>query len=208
MARNVFISFRYKDGYMYKDELANLFDKNKDTIDFSEDQDRSGLSDDSIRKYLFGKLKRASVTIILLTPMAINYFKNYGQYDDWIYDEVRYSLEDREGNATNGLVAVYVKEAEQHIIGECYHLRSDSTGRKLIETFPGIKQFDNLAYKNMLNVKPEYKTERREKLFDSNLDSYCSLVAYDDFKNNIGYYVDLAFKKRNELYKYNIVKRL
>ena len=205
MARNVFISFRYEDGHFYKDELSGLFDKNTDTVDYSENQDRSNMSEDTIRKYLYGKLKRASVTIVLLTPMAINYNKSNGQYDDWIYDEVRYSLEDRDGNATNGLVAVYVPESGKYIIGECYHLSAD---RKMVETFPGIIPFDNLVYKNMLNIKPEYKTEKREKLFDSNLDSYCSLVAYDEFKNNIGYYVDIAFNKRNELNKYNIIKRL
>ena len=205
MARNVFISFRYEDGNFYKDELSGLFDKNTDTVDYSENQDRSNMSEDTIRKYLYGKLKRASVTIVLLTPMAINYNKSNGQYDDWIYDEVRYSLEHRDGNATNGLVAVYVPELGKYIIGECYHLSAD---RKMVETFPGIIPFDNLVYKNMLNIKPEYKTEKREKLFDSNLDSYCSLVAYDEFKNNIGYYVDIAFKKRNELNKYNIIKRL
>ena len=66
VARNVFISFRYSDGHKYKDELSKLFDGSDDTVDFSEDEDRSQMSEDSIRQFLYGKLKRSSVTIILL----------------------------------------------------------------------------------------------------------------------------------------------
>ena len=66
MANNVFISFRFADGYKYKDSLSNLFDGNNDTVDFSEDQDRSQMSEETIRRYLYSKLKRSSVTIVLL----------------------------------------------------------------------------------------------------------------------------------------------
>ena len=53
MARNVFISFRYSDGHEYKDELASLFNDSDDTVDYSEDEDRSHMSEDSIRKFLY-----------------------------------------------------------------------------------------------------------------------------------------------------------
>ncbi len=39
-----------------------------------------------------------------------------GDYDDWMYDEIRYSLESREGNRTNGLVAVYTPEVADLLI--------------------------------------------------------------------------------------------
>ena len=117
MATNVFISFRYEDGIRYKEYISNLFDKNGDTIDYSEDVDRSQMSDDTIRRYLYGKLRRSSVTIVILTPKAINHKKNWrGEYDDWMYDEIRYYLENREGNRTNGLIAVYTPEAAEMIV--------------------------------------------------------------------------------------------
>ena len=101
MARNVFISFRFSDGHRYKETLANCFDRFSDTIDFSEDQDRSRVSEATIRNYLYGQLRRSSVTIILLTPNAVNHKKDcWGRYDDWMYDEIRYSLESRENNRT------------------------------------------------------------------------------------------------------------
>lgn len=62
MARNVFISFRFSDGHRYKDALSALFDQNQDTVDYSEDEDRSDMSDETIRDYLYKKLRRSSIT--------------------------------------------------------------------------------------------------------------------------------------------------
>lgn len=196
MARNVFISFRFKDGAKYKDKLANLFDEDYDTVDYSEDEDRSNMTEDTIKKYLYKKLKRSSVTIVLLTSMAVNHEKNlWGKYDDWMYDEIRYSLENRENNRTNGLVAVYTPEAENLLIT----LNSDGSR--------DINQVDNLFRKNMLNVKPAYKTCETDK-YDRDWDSYCSLVSWEIFTSDVGKYIDIAAKKRDDSYKYNIVKRL
>src|SRR5690554_5663780 len=105
MARNVFVSFRFSDGEEYKNELCKNFSE-EDVIDYSEYEDRSELSEDSIREYLYSKLKKSSITIVILTPAAVNYKKDiWGKYDDWLYDELRYSLEDRNENRTNGVIA-------------------------------------------------------------------------------------------------------
>ena len=215
MARNVFISFRYADGHEYKDELAELFDESEDTIDFSEDEDRSQMSDSTIQQFLYDKLKRSSVTIILLTPMAVNYWTSTRFnpstnswetfYDDWIYDEVRYSLEDREGNRTNGLIAVYVPEVENQLFWRSTHKCSICNAESDV-----LSMFDinNLVRKNMMNVKDEYKLNKCPGVYDSDYDSYCSLVSFDDFKKNFGDYIDKAYQKRNELYKYDLCKTL
>lgn len=52
MARNVFISFRFSDGADYKEELSDCFDKNKDIINYSEDEDRSNMSEETIKNYI------------------------------------------------------------------------------------------------------------------------------------------------------------
>ena len=170
MANNVFISFRYADGSNYKKELANLFNKYYDTVDYSEDEDRSNMSEETIRNYLYKKLRRSSVTIILLTPLAVNHKKNFkGKYDDWMSDEIRYSLE------------------------------KDSTT---------ILNVDNLFRKNMMNVKPAYKRNPKQGIYDANYDSYCSLIEYSLFINNPGKYIDMALEKRNIKERYNIVKRI
>lgn len=197
MARNVFISFRYSDGNRYKDYLSRLFDKNNDTIDYSEDVDRSRMSDITIQAYLYSKLRRSSVTIILLTPSAVNHRRNWnGDYNDWMYDEIRYSLESREGNRTNGLVAVYTPEAAELLVS----IQPSGT--------VAVNDVDNLFRKNMMNVKSMYKKNPNPGIYDRDYDSYCSLIRWDEFVTNPGKYIDIASQKRENIYKYNITKRL
>ena len=196
MASNVFISFRFSDGHIYKEFLSRKFDSYYDTVDYSEDVNRSFLSDATIQSYLYKKLRRSSVTIVLLTPNAINHEKDYyGRYADWMYDEIRYSLENREGNRTNGLIAVYTPEAERYLV-------ENTAGGKI------VKDVDNLFRANMMNVKPMYKRNSTPGWFDGLYDSYCSLVPYDTFVGDIGKYIENALQKRDEKYKYDIVCRL
>lgn len=196
MARNVFISFRYRDGHTYKEILEGLFNKSEDTVDFSEDQDRSNMSEATIRNYLYSKLRRSSVTILIITPEAINHKKGYWGYDDWIYDELRYSLEDRGNNRTNGLIAVYTPEAAAKI---CKKKQNGNTT---------IYEFDNLARRNMMNVKSSYKTTQEPGVYDRNYDSYCSLVSFDEFRLDFAKLIDIAEWKSDNKYRYDIVKRL
>lgn len=197
MAKNVFISFRYSDGHKYKEYLCSLFDNCYDTVDYSEDVDRSNCQEGTIRNYLYRKLRRSSVTIVLLTPNAIEHHRDYyGRYDDWMYDEIRYSLEDRGNNKTNGLVAVYVPEAAGMLV-------SKNSNNSVF-----VKDVDNLFRKNMMNVKMRYKTNPNPELYDRDFDSYCSLVSWGDFVSDMGKYIDIATQKRDLIFRYNIVKRL
>lgn len=197
MARRVFVSFRFSDGEKYKKELTNLFDASTQVIDCSEDQDRSSQSESTIKNYLYGKLKNTSVTIIIITPKAIEHQKNWrGEYDDWMYDEIRYSLEDRENNRCNGLIAVYTPEARDLLISSTSNYTTT------------VRDVDNLFRKNMMNVLPSYKKNPKEGVYDSTWDSYCSLVSWESFKKNYAHYIDVAGEKRECTYKYNIKKRL
>lgn len=206
MAKNIFISFRYSDGINYKNELTELFKEDDDTLDYSEDKDRSMMSEETIKKYLYGKLARSSVTIVLLTPKAICHQKDYnGKYDDWMYDEIKYSLEDRENNRTNGLIAVYVPEAKDMLIScnRCSNMYCEKACN-----IDNILPVDNLFRKNIMNVKNEYKTHNCNGIYDNDYDSYCSLISYEEFKNNYEKYIKIAEDKRDNTYKYDINKRL
>ena len=198
MSRKVFVSFRYRDGHKYKEMLDRIFDESTKIINCSEDINRSQLSEESIKRYLYNKLSNTSVTVIIITPESVNYQKSIwtGAYDDWIYDEVRYSLEDRVGNRTNGLVAVYTEEAKSLL------MNVEPNGRKTIH------RFDNLVYENMMNIKPQYKANREEGVFDSRWDSYCSLISWNDFISNYGMYIDDAAQKRDIIDRYMITKRM
>ncbi len=206
MARRVFISFRYSDGAKYKKELSDLFDDETAIINCSENEDRSNMSEETIKKYLYSKLKTTSVTIIIITPESVSHKKDWwGRYDDWMYDEIRYSLEDREDNRCNGIVAVYVPEAKEMLIQENIHKCQTCNTEKVIKT---ILSVDNLFRKNMMNVKKAYKINPCEGVYDSDMDSYCSLVSWDDFKADYKTYIENAAKKREHTERYDLVKRM
>ena len=202
MATKVFISFRFSDGKEIKDELVDLFDESTEVINRSEDVDRSQMSEDTIQEYLYEKLKDTSVTIVLLTPEAVSYRKNWiGNYDDWLYDELRYSLEDRKNNRTNGVIAVYTDDAKDMILESSSHYCSHCQETKSCRT---LKFFDNLARKNMLNIKQSYKKNLCNDLYDDSHDSYISLVSLEEFKQDHTKYIDNAKDKRDRLHEFNI----
>lgn len=206
MATKVFISFRFSDGKEIKDELVDLFDESTEVINRSEDVDRSQMSEDTIQEYLYEKLKDTSITIVLLTPEAVSYRKNWiGNYDDWLYDELRYSLEDRKNNRTNGVIAVYTDDAKDMILESSSHYCAHCQETKLCRT---LKSFDNLARKNMLNIKQSYKKNPCNNLYDDSYDSYISLVSLAEFKHDYTKYIDNAKDKRDRLYEFNIYKRM
>lgn len=201
MARKVFISFRYKDGNIYKEYLSKLFSDSDNIINCSESEDRSRMSEDTIKRYLYDKLKNTSVTIVLLTPEAVNHkkkFNGFGYvYDDWIYDEIKYSLDDRENNRCNGLIAVYTPEAKNLVIDTLSN--GDTTT---------IKTFDNLIRKNMFNVKKIYKNNPKEGTYNANLDHYCSLISWESFIKDFDMYIAIAEMKRDNKDHYDISKRM
>ena len=197
MANKVFISFRFSDGSDYKESLEKTFEELDYVINKSENVDRTGASDEVIKNYLYEKLRDTSLTIIILPPDAINYRRNYyGYIDDWLYDELRYSLENRSGNRTNGVIALYTIEAK--------HIVILSETKELIT----IANFNNLARKNMLNIKNEYKHCQIPEQYNSEKDTYISLVAFDKFINNPKTYIDSAIEKRNRLEQFELVKRM
>jgi len=206
MATKVFISFRFSDGKEIKDELVDLFDESTEVINRSEDADRSQMSEDTIQDYLYEKLKDTSVTIVLLIPEAVSYRKNWiGNYDDWLYDELRYSLEDRKNNRTNGVVAVYTDDAKDKLISESTHSCSQC---QETQSCRSLKNFDNLVRKNMVNIKNNYKKNPCDNLYDDEYDSYISLVSLEEFKQDHTKYIDNAKDKRDRLHEFNIYKRM
>ena len=206
MATKVFISFRFDDGEDIKDELDDLFDASTEVINRSEDMDRSQMSEDTIQDYLYEKLKDTSVTIVLLTPKAVSYQKDwFGNYDDWLYDELRYSLENRKNNRTNGVVAVYTEDAKDKLISESTHSCSQCQVTQLCRS---LKNFDNLVRKNMVNIKNNYKKNPCDNLYDDEHDSYISLVSLKEFKQDYTKYIDNAKEKRNRLHEFDICKRM
>lgn len=205
MAYNVFISFRFADGNVYKKKLAEVLDNSEIAYDVSEDKDRSNMTDDTIKQYLYSKLRNSSVIIVLLTPQALGYSYGEGKYNDWLYDELRYALEDREDNRTKGVIAVYTDTAENSIITKSTHTCHKCNEKSEVNI---INDFNNLVRKNMMNIKETYKNNKCISIYDSNYDSYASLISFDEFINKVEHYISIAVEKKENTYKYNLIKSL
>ena len=206
MGYNIFISFRYSDGKQYKEELEQLFSLDAEIYNRSESEDRSMMSEKTIRDYLYKKLKSTSVTIFIVTPESLKHKKDcWNQIDDWTYDELRYSLENRAGNRSNAMIAVYVPEVKNQLISVTNHICPICKAESTVDF---IQDVENLFRKNMMNIKAPYKHNNCDGIYDSNYDSYCSLIALDDFKKNYEKYISIALEKRDKIDEYNIVKRI
>lgn len=190
MAKKVFISFRASDGMQTKEKMAAELGKMDYFIDKSETVDRSNMSEPVIQQYVYDKLRDSSITIVLLTPQAIEYERDHsGKINDWLYDELRYSLQDRDNNRTNGVIAVYTEEAKTYLL--------EDRGDIVI-----AKDINNLVRKNMFNIKGQYKTQKYD------YDSYVSLISLTNFLSNPKKYFDIAEEKRQETNKYDLVKSI
>lgn len=201
-AKKAFISFRHSDGNEKKEDLQKKFKELKYVIDKSESGDHSDKTDDQIWEILKPKLKDTSITVVILTPKAVNYKRNFlGKIDDWLYDELRYSLEDRENNRTNGVIALYTEEVENSIFSGSDYC-SDCEAHHTM-----VNNFDNLVRKNMFNVKDEYKYSTCSS-YNSLEDNYISLISFDDFIENPQKYIDNAIAKRDRQDEFKPVKRM
>ena len=200
--RKVFVSFRFKDANKIKDNLVEFLEEKNLIIDKSEDIDRREMSEETIQKYLYDKLKDSSITIVLLTPNAVNYSRNQNNVvDDWLYDELRYSLYNRNGNPINGAIALYTPQVEKLIIQKNTHTCDKCNKVTNVNT---ILKFDNLVWDNMMNIKGKYKTNQCDNVYDSDNDSYISLIKLEDFYNSPEKYLEKAANKRRDFEKYTI----
>lgn len=199
--RKVFVSFRFEDGEEIKKDLIDHLIKKDLIIDKSENIDRRELSEETIKKYLFEKLKDSSITIVLLTPMAVNYERTIEGIDDWLYDELRYSLYNRENNPINGVIAVYTKEAKQYLIRTTEHICNVCKEKQTVDS---ILEFDNLIRDNMFNIKQKFKLNKCDGIYDLDYDVYISLISLEDFLKESKKYIDIAFEKRNIAENYTI----
>lgn len=128
-----------------------------------------------------------------------------GEYDDWLYDELRYSLEDRSENRTNGAIALYTDGSKDELMKSSTH-KCDECNEETSCT--EILQFNNLVRKNMMNIKNRYKENKCEGVYDKEKDSYISLVHFDDFKRGYKGYIEAAKAKRDRKEEFELIKRI
>lgn len=109
-----FLSFSHEESNRKLfEEMKNFITQKPNLINYSEREDKSDFSDETIWKYLLDRISGSSCTIFLFTNdllginrYKIEYKKNDFLNSGWIYNELSASLRNWENNKINGVVCV------------------------------------------------------------------------------------------------------
>lgn len=200
--RKTFISFSYEDrNQSLVDEIKKILTNKNIIVDLSEKEDRSEFANETIWKHLEARIKKCSITIVLLTTdlfegnnHKLNYYPGSFIKSGWIYNEISASLRNWDENKINGIIAIYEPGAKKYILNKnhstCMHCYNSEVQM--------IKLKNEILIKNMFNVNRQLKINKNCDYFDSYNDHFISLVSLSDFKNNPSKYVENAFEKRRK----------
>ncbi|AWX42475.1 Uncharacterised protein [Metamycoplasma cloacale] len=177
----------YSHGYKNNILFENLRDtlKNKGYIlDFSEKEDKSEYSIQTIWDYLASRIKQSSCTILLMTQdllfknkHKISYIPNDFEHSGWIYKEISASLRDWKENRINALICVCEDEYVHHIVNSGHY------------------------YNNVVTIRDKYP-EWCPEIISLN-EWYIEFVSYDQFIKNPEYYINNAlWKRRRQIESY------
>ncbi|VEU79182.1 Uncharacterised protein [Metamycoplasma cloacale] len=176
---NIFISFshNYKNNYLCN-KLQDKLNNEEYIINFSEKEDKSEYSIQTIWDYLASRIKQSSCTILLMTQdllfenkHKISYIPNDFEHSGWIYKEISASLRDWKENRINGLVCV-VEESIANWFRETV---------SVIEFTPFINR-NYYLFPEILELNKKY----------------IIFASYFDFFNNPSKFIKLALENRKK----------
>lgn len=200
--RNTFISFSYDEKNLrFLEEIKNILKKEDVIIDYSEKEDRSNFTDETIWKYLEKRIKGSSVTIVLLTKDLFEENKHKLEFKSgnflesgWIYNEISASLRNWDENKINGVVCIYDEGVERYIMEN----RSSNCPHCFQSTVADFILKPSIIIQNMFNINSKFKLNKNCKFFDLEHDSFISIISLKDFKESPSKYIDNAFDKRKK----------
>ncbi len=189
MAHKTFISYKYSEARNLRDRIINCL--RNDATYYQGETSQSPNYSDRTTEYIKEKLKDmiydSSVTIVILSPNM-----NQSNWIDW---EISYSLKEMSRNGrtskTNGIVAVVQKDIWG---GYSWLYQTGFWGQKILNK----NVISPLVTQNQDNLKSNYSGEQ----------SYISIVTEDDFLKNPNYYLETAFEKCQNAWKYRITKEV
>ena len=222
MGRKIFISYKYGDtsvqhlnrnGFLgitkvrdYVDELQEKLSStdhlNKGELD---GEDLSQFKDETIASKLRDKIYDSSVTIVLISPeMKDPYLPENEQWIPW---EVSYSLKEvtrsDRTSRTNGVLAVVLPDTN----GRYEYMLEPKTCCDDHCTLWHTSKLFSILDNNMFNkkVKEKSKTSQCETAYKG-YPSYIHMIRWDEFIDNIDWYINLAIVLRDNIDDYTIYK--
>jgi len=220
MGKKIFVSYKYADSRVkhlanmpwyetttarhYVDELQSKLDA-EDHINKGEDngEDLSDFADETIWSKLRDKIYDSSVTIVLISPGMKEGWKK--EKDQWIPWEISYSLRETTRNdrtsRRNGVLAVVLPDEN----GSYYYAIEQKSccpaGCKLWHT----NTLFWILHENMFNQYQKTHADCRQgDAVYNGWPSYIHMVRWDNFINNIDYWVSKAEEIQNNRDDYDI----
>ena len=222
MARNIFISYKYKDDQVasfplhdlrgittiarhYVDELQKFL-KEDDHINLGEKDGESlaNFADSTIQTKLKDKIRQSSITIVLISKgMKEN---NHPEKEQWIPWEISYSLRTttvqiRKSLKNAVLGIVLPDESGSYDWYYRYNPQCNSTTHHTDQLF-------NILSANMFNRKQRNTRECNGTTIHEGEFSYIKTAKWEEFKANSNYYIENAIEIRDKEDNYNIKIRL
>jgi len=222
MGRKIFVSYKYWDRDVcplnynlstivrnYVDVIEHYLDRTDDVYKGeSDDEDLSGLSEDTIWEKLKDRIYDSSVTIVLISPnMKENRRRDWSQWIPW---EISYSLKEIEradrisrSNAVFAVVLPNRNGSYEYFIKNnlCCNIRCATYNEDILF---------NILKKNMFN-------QRRKQVVQSCYNgvrfylgdiSYIHVVTWTEFTNNARSVINKAIEIKNKIDEYDICKEV
>lgn len=221
MGKAIFVSYKYSDAKVfqlpdiigtttarhYVDKLAGLLEK-EDHLYKGEDDGESmaTLQDSTIASKLGDKIFCSSLTIVLISKGMKN--DAVADKDQWIPWELSYSLKEqsREGgnSKTNAVLAVVLPD---EFGSYSYYITENPSCNSI--TYHTNTLFQILK-QNMFNHKKREDNIRHcngQKIYEGN-PSYIPSVKWENFRNSVDFYINLAVTTRQNINEYDLVKNV
>jgi hypothetical protein len=227
MGRKIFVSYKYGDTLVqdlsiyeenwfgnkikiqtkarhYVNELAEILESEDHIFKGEEDgQSLADFSDEYITSSLRDKIYDSSITIVLVSKGMKNVWE--AEKDQWMPWEVSYSLREYRRNGrvslSNGIIAVVLPDD----FGSYeYYITNDSICNCRSLNTPFLFQ---ILKDNKFNIKtPNTSQCSNGSIVYHGDSSYIQSVKWDEFKNNVNYYLNKAIELRDRKEDYVITK--
>lgn len=201
MGKKIFVSYKYEDTSVYGsygtkvrdyvDEIETKLDKSNHIYKGEHDgEDLSEFKEETIWTKLKDRIFDSSITVVLISRNMKELFTP--DSEQWIPWEISYSLKEmtrKSGDRkslSNGIVCVVLPDQSGSYD---YYINNKS----ILLPYNSNLSFD-IINKNRANHKKEIFKD------------YIVTVKWDDFINDIDYYINQAVEKQNHIDEYEIYK--
>ena len=176
----------------------------------ASDEDISHLSEDTIRQKLNDKIYDSTITIVLISK---NMKEEKSERNQWIPREISYSLtENNRGGRTSHTNAVLAVVIPDDTYDYGYLVENNPCNSCSSVTWKHGELF-NILSKNMFNRNVKKKDQCTNGVCGStfhrdNDHSYIHLVTWDNFINDMNWYINLSTEIKENISDYDVQKEI